>query len=289
MNIFFKNSLLICFFTLITCNVNALDTLYFVGNMKISKKTSYKYNLRFVISSDNKVIGYSLSDPGGVSETKTKIFGTFDSTKMVLTFEEKDVLRSKVDTKKSDLCFVKAKLKLKKTKILEQLSGSFSAYEMGGKEACASGQIKLINTNTAKVILKKMNSIDEEKEPEDVDVSQYKEKVTKISDNKGAEFLVTGKKVKISLWDNGQVDGDKINILLNDKIILENYIVTTKVKVIEITLLDIEKNAIKVVAINEGTLPPNTAAIKIETATEAYPIITQAKEKEVRTIYLKNK
>jgi hypothetical protein len=285
----FKHFLFFIFFVLVACQLKAADTLYFVGNMKISKSTSYKYNLRFVIDKENKVVGYSLSDPGGKNETKTKITGTFDSVKLTLTFEEKNVLRSKVDMKKSDLCFVKATLKFKKTKLIEQLSGSFSAYELGKSEVCAKGQIKLINTNTIKPLLKKMNDVKDDNE-EEVDLSIYKEKVTKISDDKGAEFLVTGKKVKISIWDNGQVDGDVVTIYLNGKIILENYTVKTIAKVIDIVLQDgNEKDVIKIVALNEGTLPPNTAAIKIETSTEDYPILTQAKLNEVRVIYLKKK
>ena len=57
----------------------------------------------------------------------------------------------------------------------------------------------------------------------------------------------------------------------------------------ELTLSDKEVDTIKIIALNEGTLPPNTAAIIIESPFEQYPIMTQAKLNEVRTIYLRKK
>ena len=115
-----------CFLSLLATTATAGDTLYFVGNIKVSKKISYKYNLRFTIGNDNKITGYSLSDPGGPNETKTKIFGTYDSVNRIISYEEKNVLRSSVDLQRKDLCFVKAELKFKKTKLIEELSGKFT-------------------------------------------------------------------------------------------------------------------------------------------------------------------
>lgn len=281
-----KLFLFLFLFSIFSTNIFASDTLYFVGSMKVSKKVSYSYNLRFIIENKNKIRGYSLSDLGGPNEVKTKIIGTFDISKMTVEYEEKDVLRSKVDLKKNDLCFVKASLKLKKSKLLETLSGKFTAFEPGKKEPCASGEVKLINTDRIKVLLKKIYGVDESLENNS---PEFKTKQIEITDNKGKEFLITGTKVKLTIWDQGQIDGDKISILVNDKYILENYTIISTVKVIELTLTDAEKDVIKIIALNEGKLPPNTAAIKIESAMEEYLVLTQAKINEVRTIYLKKK
>src|SRR6185503_6607158 len=139
--------------------VSAADTLYFKGKIKVSKSVSYDYSLRFTISEKNQVTGYSLSDPGGPTETKTKITGTYDSVNKIISFEEKSVLRSKVDLQKNFLCFVKASLKLKKTKFLEELAGDFVGTEPGKTTLCATGEIKLINTDKVRVFLKQKNSI----------------------------------------------------------------------------------------------------------------------------------
>lgn len=263
----------------------AADTLYFAGNIKISKKLSYKYNLRFIISDENKITGYSLSDPGGPNETKTKISGEFDSVNKVISYEEKAVLRSKVDMQKNDLCFVKASLKLKKSSLIETLSGQFVGTEPGKSSTCASGTIKMINTNKVAMVMKKMNELPRVGD----DTTSNKNKTLKISTDKGKELLITGNAIKFTIWDNGKVDEDKISIMLNDKYILENYTLTTDVKIIEALLSANAVDTIKIIALNEGSIPPNTAAIKIETKTEEYPILVKAQMNEIRTIYLRKK
>lgn len=292
----------------------AADTLYFSGNIKVSKKITYKYTLRFTINNYSKLTGYSLTDPGGPNETKTRISGSYDSLNKVVTFEEKDVLRSKVDLQKNDLCFVKASLVLKKNKLVETLSGKFTGFGVDKATQCASGEIQLINTDKVKIILKRMNEPDElpkklspvEKKdsnnvvkrenkpdelPKNLNPAEKKSNtnVVKISDEKGKEFEITGDKIKLSIWDNGQVDGDRISILLNGEFILENYSAGTVKKIIEITLTDKGVDTLKFIALNEGDIPPNTAAILIESPFEQYRIMTEAKLNEVRTIYLRKK
>ena len=308
------------FLYLFTTSSSAGDTLYFKGTIKIAKNLTYNYSLRFTVSKNNQITGYSLSDPGGFTETKTKIYGTFDSVTSILNFEEKSVLRSRVDLQKNYLCFVKAKLTLKKVKLIEMLSGKFIGTEPGSTTQCATGEIKLINTDMVKTFLKqqkpslsdtankataqikkeKTQKIPEVKEkevpenklegsPNTENTEVKKGNTITISDAKGKEFLITGNKIKLSIWDNGEVDGDKISILLNDKYILENYMVTFSSKIIEVTLSDRETDTIKIIALNEGNLPPNTATIKIESKTEQYPIITKANLNEIRTIFLRKK
>ena len=283
----FKILFLFSLLSLLVTTVSALDTLYFVGNIKVSKKVSYKYNLRFVINADNTITGYSLSDPGGPNETKTKIAGTFDSINKVMNFEEKNVLRSSVNLKKNDLCFVRASLKFKKTRFLEMLSGKFSGFDPNNTETCANGEIKLINTDRYKVIMKEINHEDDNSITTADPKNNVKDKPVKIADEKGKQFLITGRAVKFTIWDNGQVDGDKISIQLNGKYILQDYTITAVTKVMDITLSDNAVDTVRIIALNEGTLPPNTAAIKIETAVEQYSVLTQAKINEVRTIYLR--
>lgn len=306
LKVFFTFSLLYLF----ASASSAADTLYFKGRIKVSKNVAYNYSLRFTISSKNQITGYSLSDPGGPTETKAKIYGTYDSVTHAFNFEEKSVLRSRVDLEKNYLCFVKATLTLKKTKFLEELSGKFIGIEPGKITPCATGEIKLINTDQVKVFLKQKNpppadtankatvQIKKDKEtpvikPEEAPNTENpqvkKENTIVISDANAKEFSITGNKIKLSVWDNGEVDGDRISILLNDKYILENYIVTFSSKIIEVTLSDQEVDIIKIIALNEGNLPPNTAAIKIESSAEEYPVITKANLNEIRTIYLRKK
>ena len=85
------------------------------------------------------------------------------------------------------------------------------------------------------------------------------------------------------------MDGDKISITLTGKYVLEDYTITAEVKVIEIPLATKQVDTLKVITLNDGNLPPHTAATPIDTNFEHYPILTMAKMKEARTINLNKK
>ena len=267
----------------------ATDTLYFAGSIKITKSIAYKYFLRFTIDKENQLHGYSLSDPGGPTETKTKISGSFDSVKKTISFQENIVLRSKVDLKNNDLCFVRATLVLKDNKLVESLSGKFSGFKIDKVTECANGQIKLINTDRAKVILKIWDEQDKFHDNSKKIAQENSGKLLTLANEKGKTLSITGNTVRVTLWDNGQVDGDKIAVSFNGKNILEDYILTAEAKIIEIPLSGNAVDTLKIIALNEGTISPNTAAIKIESSVEQYPILTKAITNEVRTIYLAKK
>ena len=283
-NILIIASILILSF--FTSSLYAGDTLYFVGNINLAKKISYKYILRFTIGKDNKVTGYSLTDPRGNDEVKTKIIGNYDSIAKTINFEEQRILHTTIDVEKNDFCFVKATLKFKKDRFFETLSGKFVGTQPGKSTPCATGDIKLINTDKIKQVIAKVdgkpdNTIVEEKANSNTLIT--------IADDKARYLPFTGKYVKITIWDNGKVDGDKVSIMLNDKYILENYTLDSKTKEIEASLSNNAIDTIKIIALNEGSLPPNTATIRIESKSEYYPIEIQANINEVRTIYLRKK
>ena len=284
-----KFAIVLSLFLILAKNSIATDTLYFAGSIKITKSIAYKYFLRFTIDKENQLHGYSLSDPGGPSETKTKISGSFDSVKKTISFQENIVLRSKVDLKSNDLCFVRATLVLNKNKLVETLAGNFSGFKIDKVTECANGKINLINTDRAKVIL---NTWDEQNKFNDNTKKIALEnsgKLLTLSNEKGKSLYITGNTVKLIIWDNGQVDGDKISITLNGINILNDYTLTAEAKVMEVPLSGNAIDTLKIIALNVGTIAPNTAAIKIETLVEQYPILTKAVLNEVRTIYLTKK
>jgi hypothetical protein len=267
----------------------ASDTLYYAGNIIISKKVSYHYAIRFVINPDNTLFGYSLTDAQGTNETKNKIWGRYDSINNTIYFEEHDVLRTKIDDKKNDMCFVQATLAFKKNKLIETLSGKFIGVQPGKSSPCGKGEIKLINTKKAKDILARAVVLRATATPvPEVKVINRNDFI-KIFDATPRELLFTGSYLKLEAWDNGIIDGDKISITVNGKYFLTNYTVDSVKKVFEMRLQDNEIDTIVIIALNEGSSPPNTAAILIESLREQYPIEIQARQNEKRTIYLRRR
>jgi hypothetical protein len=288
-----KKIIVSIFFTsLAFSKIFAGDTLYFAGSIMVAKSSSYKYLLRFTVNDNKQLTGYSLTDPKGPNETKAKITGSYDSVAKTISFEEKSILRASQDVKNNSslyVCFVKATLQLKKSKLFETLSGKFNGFQPGNATACASGEIRLINTDRVRRILEETQN-KTIANTNDSGAKNLDGNIVKVFDNRAKTLDFTGNYIKFIIWDNGQIDGDRISLMVNNKYLLQNYTLDSTVKIIETTLPPgSETDTVKIFALNEGTLPPNTGIIKIQSATEQYPIEVQAKLNEVRTVYLRRK
>lgn len=76
------------------------------------------------------------------------------------------------------------------------------------------------------------------------------------------EFKATSRTIRITIWDHVQQDGDSINLILNDEIVLDHFAIKKKKYKLELKLKPGE-NQIKLHALNLGHIPPNTASIRI--------------------------
>jgi hypothetical protein len=107
------------------------------------------------------------------------------------------------------------------------------------------------------------------------------------------ELTVNSPQVKVSLFDNGEVDGDTVSVYLNSKRVLSNKRLGTTP--LELTLhLDQENSLqeITVVAENLGRIPPNSALMIVEAGEQRYRVqITSTEQKNavVRFRYETNK
>lgn len=88
---------------------------------------------------------------------------------------------------------------------------------------------------------------------------------------------VTANSIKIYVWDKNTVDGDKVSIFLNDELIEKNIWVTKAKKELVLSLQP-GSNLIVMDAINLGTIPPNTAAIGVNTMYNPITLVSDLKE-----------
>ena len=77
-------------------------------------------------------------------------------------------------------------------------------------------------------------------------------------------ITVDAKILKLAVWDNERVDGDKISLSLNGRWILRNYEIVKEKNLFEIELIPNQVNQLVFFAENLGTIPPNTSAINIQ-------------------------
>ena len=77
-------------------------------------------------------------------------------------------------------------------------------------------------------------------------------------------ITVGAKTLKLAVWDNERVDGDKISLSLNGRWILRNYEIVKEKNHLEIELIPNQVNQLVFFAENLGTIPPNTSSINIQ-------------------------
>jgi hypothetical protein len=81
------------------------------------------------------------------------------------------------------------------------------------------------------------------------------------------DITVNSKKITVTFWDHGQEDGDIIDIILNGKVLRGGIVLTKAPQSITVDLKG-RKNRFGVRAVNEGSVPPNTATVQFSDVTK---------------------
>jgi len=95
-------------------------------------------------------------------------------------------------------------------------------------------------------------------------------------------------KVNLTLFDAGQEDGDIITILVNGRIILKDYEVTTQKETLTV-FLDSPKTELKVIAVNNGSMGGNTVKIDISDGRNTIETLTNLQAKETASFTILKK
>jgi len=103
------------------------------------------------------------------------------------------------------------------------------------------------------------------------------------------EIKVDTGTIRLDFYDNAQIDGDIITVLLNNKPLASNQKLALKPITLEIKVdLNNREQEITMVAENLGDIPPNTALLIITAGNKRYQLYltsTEKKSAQVRFIY----
>jgi hypothetical protein len=93
-----------------------------------------------------------------------------------------------------------------------------------------------------------------------------------------SRIVVTDRKIKLEVYDNGTIDGDTVSIFYNGKMIMSHRRLSSKPIEIDITLDEnTSLHSIVLFAENLGSIPPNTALIIFTTPTgKRYELFSSA-------------
>jgi hypothetical protein len=96
--------------------------------------------------------------------------------------------------------------------------------------------------------------------------------------------------VRVSFYDNGEIDGDSISVFLNQQLVLKHQELEAKALTLYL-LLDSarEINEISMFAENLGKYPPNTALMVVTDGKNRYEVFMSSSLKENATIKLRKK
>jgi hypothetical protein len=79
--------------------------------------------------------------------------------------------------------------------------------------------------------------------------------------------------IKLSIYDNGEIDNDTISVYVNDRIVLSRQVISDKPILFYMSLdTAVQFQKVKMVAENLGTIPPNTAVMIIETSKNRHEV-----------------
>lgn len=250
------------------------NTFNYVGTLILSDNTPISFKLE--ISEEEGVVnGISITNIGTQDETRSEITGLYFKSNKSFQLQETQILETTSKSPLNTFCYMNMNLYFKGILGRKRLEGTFKGNFLDSTE-CANGKIILLQEEKIK---KKINKIKRKIEKENIKKSNkigLLKKTIILKD--GDDFLITWntKNIKLFIWDANQEDGDKIELKINGKIILNEFETKKKQKKIKYRLNDGE-NIIEIKALNIGLSPPNTSRIELLDGKTKYPIMTQLK------------
>jgi hypothetical protein len=104
------------------------------------------------------------------------------------------------------------------------------------------------------------------------------------------DLLIESDSVKITFYDNGDIDGDSISVFLNKQLVLSHQGLSAKAINLYMKLDSTkDMNEISMFAENLGTIPPNTALMIISDGRNKYEVYMSSSLTQSSTVRLKRK
>lgn len=100
-------------------------------------------------------------------------------------------------------------------------------------------------------------------------------------------ITLTSPEFTVDLYDNGDVDGDSVTLYFNGRVIASKQRLSEKPISVKLTALPGRDNELVMFAENLGTIPPNTALMKVNAAGKTYEVRIASDEQKNGTVIFK--
>ena len=262
-NIFF----IVIFFLCNKCVAQVMEYNY-LGTLFLSSNSVISFSIHF--NEENGVVsGYTLTNITTPDETKSNLSGIYFKKDKSFQLQETQIISSSSEADLSTFCFIHANLSFKGKFRNKRLEGDFVGL-FTNNDTCAKGKVLLMEQKKLEKKIKKVKKRIKKLEEKRTVVLQTKQ----LKD--GDDFVVKWKAddLKLFIWDANEEDGDRIQLKINEKIILYDYSTKRKRKKIRYKLQKGE-NIIEIKALSLGNSPPNTSRIELVDSKTKYPVVTQ--------------
>ena len=250
----------------------AQTDINYSGALILNDNTPISFKLE-LIEKQGIVNGFSLTNIGTKDETKSEIIGLYFKSDKSFQLQETKILKTNSEAELNTFCFITMNLSFKGLFKSKRLEGTFIGNFLDSTE-CARGKVILIKEGKLSNKIEKIHKRIEKKFlHKDHNTNFFQQ--TKILKN-GDDFSIKWetKNLRLFIWDANQQDGDKIELKINNQVILSDFETKHKRKKIK-TKLKKGENIIEIKAINLGKSPPNTSRIELIDNKNKYPIILQ--------------
>jgi hypothetical protein len=188
---------------------------------------------------------------------KKSISGRYNSVSKKLSLHEGAVTTFHIP-QTCKICVKNFELNYTRNGNMEMLAGTWDGKILGSNLDCSNGPISL---------------------------SRIKESAFK----EVPEIIVDTGTIRLDFYDNAEVDGDSITVLLNKNVVVSHQRLATKPITIYVTIdLHNTFQELEMVAENLGSIPPNTAMLIITAGPKKYQLFlssTESKSAMVRFVY----
>jgi len=250
--------------------------------LKLSDSGIIPYKLTFKKYLETKIEGFSITDFYGSNKTKSKIEGSFSKKQNNITFTEIENISTISNANPKDFCYIHVKnasIKRKNGKTI--MEGAFYG-KFNNDSNCAKGTIYLVGTDVLDKIKKHDTVLNKTNA---VNLLNKTNQTFLTSDNQ-LNINWQSQQLIIELWDAATFDNDVITLTVDEKPILENYIIEHEKKIITLPF-STDLCTIKIYAVSEGKNPPNTVNLILKDNDVTHAIVTKLKKGESSTVIIK--
>jgi hypothetical protein len=261
------------------------DSYTLKGTAKAKEGNTYQYQFTFSVHGSS-LKGYSITRQVDGSEFKAKIKGHLNKKKHTLSFKETEPFDGMPKGASADsitTCLFEVALAYKLHGSKYEVKGIFTGKNNLGL-FCEAGMMEFSTPDSPTSVFHEETV---NKKPAATESQAKAEAGTELKITEGEDKVIAwhSDNCLLEVWDGGVVDGDKITVKLNDKVILDHYSLIKERKQIRLPIAA-GTNTIAIIADDEGDAPPNTAQILLTDGHDEYKITAYNKAGKVARIVI---